>query len=81
MNALPGVSCPTPQGAFYAFCDVSGTGHTGAELAERLLAEQGVAVLAGSAFGEHADGHLRISYAASLPRIETGLQRCAELLG
>jgi aspartate aminotransferase len=80
LNALPGVRCATPQGAFYAFCDVSQTGFTGAELAERLLVEQGVAVLAGSAFGTHADDHLRISYAAALPRIEAGLQRFAELL-
>jgi aspartate aminotransferase len=80
LNALPGISCPTPQGAFYAFCDVSETGLTGAELAERLLVQQGVAVLAGSAFGEHADDHLRISYAAALPRIEAGLQRFQELL-
>jgi aspartate/methionine/tyrosine aminotransferase len=81
LNALPGVSCALPQGAFYAFPDVSGTGMSGAELAERLLAEKGVALLAGSAFGEHADDHLRISYAAALPRIEAGLRRCAELLG
>jgi aspartate aminotransferase len=80
LNALPGVSCLTPQGAFYAFCDVSETGLTGAELAERLLVRQGVAVLAGSAFGAHADAHLRISYAAALPRIESGLARFAELL-
>jgi aspartate/methionine/tyrosine aminotransferase len=80
LNALPGVSCATPQGAFYAFCDVSETGLSGAELAERLLVQQGVAVLAGSAFGVHADDHLRISYAAALPRIEAGLQRFAELL-
>ena len=80
LNELPGVTCRTPQGAFYAFCDVSGTGHTGAQLAERLLVEQGVAVLAGSAFGAHADDHLRISYAAALPRIEAGLQRFEELL-
>jgi aspartate aminotransferase len=80
LNALPGVSCATPQGAFYAFCDVSETGLSGAELAERLLVQQGVAVLAGSAFGVHADDHLRISYAAALPRIEAGLQRFEELL-
>jgi aspartate aminotransferase len=80
LNALPGVSCATPQGAFYAFCDVSETGFTGADLAERLLVQQGVAVLAGSAFGTHADDHLRISYAAALPRIEAGLQRFEELL-
>jgi aspartate/methionine/tyrosine aminotransferase len=81
LNALPGVTCRTPQGAFYAFPDVSGTGLTGAELAERLLVEQGVATLAGSAFGEHADGHLRISYAASRERLEVGLHRFGELLG
>jgi aspartate/methionine/tyrosine aminotransferase len=80
LNALPGVTCRAPRGAFYAFPDVSGTGFTGAQLAERLLVEQGVAVLAGSAFGEHADEHLRISYAAALPRIEAGLQRFGELL-
>lgn len=80
LNALPGVSCQVPQGAFYAFPDVSGTGVGAAELAERLLVKRGVAVLAGSTFGEHADDHLRISYAASLPRIETGLRRFAELL-
>jgi aspartate/methionine/tyrosine aminotransferase len=80
LNALPGVSCVTPQGAFYAFCNVSETGLSGSELAERLLVEQGVAVLAGSAFGTHADDHLRISYAAALPRIEAGLQRFEELL-
>jgi aspartate/methionine/tyrosine aminotransferase len=80
LNALPGVNCSVPQGAFYAFPDVSDTGFTGAQLAERLLVEQGVAVLAGSAFGEHADQHLRISYAAALPRIEAGLERFGELL-
>jgi aspartate aminotransferase len=80
LNALPGVACRAPQGAFYAFPDVSGTGLSGAQLAERLLVEQGVAVLAGSAFGEHADQHLRISYAAALPRIQAGLQRFGELL-
>jgi aspartate aminotransferase len=80
LNALPGVTCATPQGAFYAFPDVSGTGMTGAQLSERLLAEAGVAVLAGSSFGEHAGGHLRISYAAALPRIEAGLERFGTLL-
>lgn len=80
LNALPGVSCRLPQGAFYAFADVSGTGLTGAQLAERLLVEQGVAVLAGSAFGDHADDHLRISYAAATERIETGLERFGQLL-
>jgi aspartate/methionine/tyrosine aminotransferase len=80
LNALPGVTCATPEGAFYAFPDVSGTGMTGAEVAERLLTEAGVAVLAGSAFGVHADDHLRISYAAAMDRLDTGIQRFAQLL-
>jgi aspartate aminotransferase len=80
LNQLPGVTCAVPEGAFYVFPDVSGTGMTGAELAERLLAEQGVAVLAGSAFGDHADAHLRISYAASQPRLAEGVARLGALL-
>jgi aspartate aminotransferase len=80
LNRLPGVTCAVPEGAFYAFPEVSGTGVSGAELAQRLLAEQGVAVLAGSAFGDHADDNLRISYAAALPRLEEGLRRFAALL-
>jgi aspartate aminotransferase len=80
LDALPGVSCPIPQGAFYAFPDVSGTGMTGAQLAEKLLAEAGVAVLAGSAFGEQGEDHLRISYAAALDRLEAGLDRFEKLL-
>ena len=51
LNAIPGIRCLRPTGAFYAFPDISGTGLTGAELAERLLQEAGVCVLAGTAFG------------------------------
>ena len=51
LNAIPGIRCLRPNGAFYAFPDISGTGLTGAELAERLLQEAGVCVLAGTAFG------------------------------
>ncbi|MGI8714723.1 MAG: pyridoxal phosphate-dependent aminotransferase [Solirubrobacteraceae bacterium] len=80
LNRLPGVSCAVPQGAFYAFPDVSGTGLSGAELAERLLTEAGVAVLAGSAFGDHGRAHLRISYATALPRLQEGLARTEGLL-
>ena len=51
LNAIPGIKCLRPAGAFYAFPDISGTGLTGAELADRLLAEAGVSALAGTAFG------------------------------
>ena len=51
LNDIPGIRCATPVGAFYVFPEVSGTGLDGATLAERLLHEAGVCVLAGTAFG------------------------------
>jgi aspartate/methionine/tyrosine aminotransferase len=73
LNALPGVSCVTPRGAFYAFPNISGTGLGAGELAERLLLDAGVAVLSGTAFGEYGEGYLRLSYANSLEQIEEAL--------
>jgi aspartate aminotransferase len=73
LNDLPGVSCITPRGAFYAFPNVSGTGLRAKVLADRLLEESGVAVLAGTAFGEYGEGYVRLSYANSLENIETAL--------
>ena len=80
LNTLPGVSCRQPAGAFYAFADVSGTGLTGDELAARLLEHEGVALLAGSAFGEYSADHIRLSYAASLDRLQEGLARMQRFL-
>jgi aspartate aminotransferase len=73
LNALPGVSCVTPRGAFYAFPNVASTGLGAKQLADRLLDEAGVAVLAGTAFGEYGEGYLRLSYANSLENIEEAL--------
>ncbi len=75
LNAIPGLDCLLPQGAFYVFPNVKGTGLTGAELADRLLAEGGVSVLPGIAFGDAAAHHIRISYACSRATIEEGLAR------
>jgi aspartate aminotransferase len=75
LNAIPGIQCLVPTGAFYAFPDISGTGLTGAELAERLLLEAGVCVLAGTAFGGVGRDHVRISYANSRENIATALER------
>jgi aspartate aminotransferase len=75
LNTIPGFRCATPVGAFYAFPDVSGTGISGTELAERLLHEAGVCVLAGAAFGEHGDDHVRISYATSRANLTEALGR------
>jgi aspartate aminotransferase len=80
LNTLPNVSCVMPQGAFYAFPNVSGTGLRARELADRLLDEEGVAVLAGTAFGSHGEGYLRLSYANTLENIETALAGMGELL-
>ncbi len=73
LNALPGVSCVEPRGAFYAFPNVSGTGLQAKALADRLLEEAGVAVLSGTAFGAEGEGYLRLSYANSLDNIAEAL--------
>jgi aspartate aminotransferase len=80
LNAIPGVSCHLPGGAFYAFPDIRGTGMGSAELAERLLREAGVATLAGTAFGPGGEGFLRLSYAAGLTAIERALERMAAVV-
>jgi aspartate/methionine/tyrosine aminotransferase len=80
LNALPGVTCVTPRGAFYAFPNVTGAGMSARRLADRLLDEAGVAVLAGTAFGEYGEGYLRLSYANSLENIQEALASMRSLL-
>ncbi len=75
LNAIPGIRAMTPVGAFYAFPSVAGTGLSGAELAERLLVEAGVCVLAGTAFGGVGTEHIRISYANSRENLTEALGR------
>jgi aspartate aminotransferase len=75
LNAIPGVSCLRPSGAFYAFPDISGTGLSGAALADRLLQESGVSALAGTAFGHVGRNHLRFSYANSRENIVEAMKR------
>jgi aspartate aminotransferase len=81
LNAIPGISCREPLGAFYAFPNVSGLGLSSKALADRLLDEAGVAVLAGTAFGAYGEGYLRISYANSIPNLEKALERIGALAG
>ncbi len=78
LNAIPGWRCRTPQGAFYAFPNVSAYGKTAAWWADYLLEEAGVAVLPGTAFGPHGEGYLRLIFANSLENIELALARIAE---
>jgi aspartate/methionine/tyrosine aminotransferase len=75
LNAIAGLSCAMPRGAFYAFPNITATGLASKEFADRLLQEAGVATLAGSSFGQHGEGYLRLSYANSLPNLELALER------
>jgi aspartate/methionine/tyrosine aminotransferase len=77
LNAIDGIRCTTPQGAFYAFPNVSQLDPEGRAFADYLLEEAGVAVLSGSAFGPGGSGYLRISYATSLQNLEAALERMA----
>jgi aspartate/methionine/tyrosine aminotransferase len=81
LNDLPGVSCLEPQGAFYAFPDITGTGQASSDLQARLLADAGVAALAGSAFGSYGEGFLRFSYANSVENIKLALEAVRAQLG
>ena len=73
LNAMPGVSCLVPHGAFYAFADISAVTDDDAAFALQLLEETGVATVPGSAF--HAPGHIRLSYAAALPELTAAMDR------
>ena len=81
LNALPGVTCRMPGGAFYAFPNITGTGLDAAALQKRMLEDAGVAVIAGTSFGAYGEGYLRFSYANSVDNIEQALDRVARLLG
>ena len=80
LNAIPGVSCRTPAGAFYAFPNVTALARPAQAIADHLLQDAGVAVLAGTAFGEYGEGYLRLSYAASEARLFQALERMAASL-
>jgi aspartate aminotransferase len=80
LNALPGVSCRVPHGAFYAFPNVESVPLSADALAQRLLDDAGVALLSGTAFGAAGENHLRISYATSRERLALGLERMAAFL-
>src|SRR5436190_11316112 len=73
LNAISGIRCLSPKGAFYAFPDIGGTGLGGKELADRLLLEADVCVLAGTAFGGIATNHIRVSYANSRENLTKAL--------
>jgi len=75
LNAIEGISCKVPDGAFYVFPNVKGLGMKSEELMNFLLARARVATLHGDCFGEYGEGYLRLSYATSIENIKEGLNR------
>jgi aspartate aminotransferase len=78
--ALPRVSCPTPEGAFYAFLDVSAVGDDSTTVAKRLLDEYGVVVAPGVGFGSTVSDHLRVSFATDEASLDEGFDRIERFL-
>jgi aspartate/methionine/tyrosine aminotransferase len=81
LNAISGVRCRLPQGAFYVFPNVASFGRPSNWLAEYLLEEAGVALLPGTSFGKHGEGYLRLCFANSLENILAALEQMREALG
>jgi aspartate/methionine/tyrosine aminotransferase len=82
LDAIDGITCPTPDGAFYVFPDCSALlarhGLTSAQFAERLLQDVGVAVIDGTAFGARGEGRVRLSFASATAELDQALARIAE---
>jgi len=79
LNAVPGITCRVPHGAFYVFPNVRGLGlRSSTEVADRLLTEAGVATLTGTCFGAAGEGYLRLSYANSLANLDKAVSRIAD---
>jgi aspartate/methionine/tyrosine aminotransferase len=80
LNSLRGFKCPIPEGAFYVFPDITGTGWKSKELADALLNDAGVACLGGGAFGEYGEGYLRFSIANSYENLMAAVERIRTFL-
>jgi aspartate/methionine/tyrosine aminotransferase len=80
LNALPGISCIAPKGAFYAFPNIGRTGWKAKPLASALLEEAGVATIGGPDFGVYGEGYIRLSYANSAENIRLALARMGDFL-
>lgn len=81
LDDIPGIGCRRPQGAFYAFPNITAFGRSSEWMGDYLLEEANVAVLPGTAFGDGGEGHLRLCFANSMERIETALGRIESGLG
>jgi len=80
LNDIEGIHCLRPEGAFYVFPNITGTGLKSKEFADMMLEQAGVACLSGTAFGEYGEGYVRFSYANSVENIKEGLARIKRVL-
>ena len=80
LRSIPGIRCPEPEGAFYAFPSIADTGLSSREFEERAMQEAGVALLSGSAFGQYGEGYVRLSYANSQQNITKAIDRLTTLV-
>jgi len=80
LNEMPGVKCLVPEGAFYVFPNITGTGMTSKKFAEFALEKAGVVLLPGDLFGEHGKGYVRLVYASSMQVIQEGLENLKQAL-
>ena len=80
LNTIPGVRCQVPEGAFYAFPNIAGTGWKSKALADALLEKGGVACLSGTSFGAYGEGYLRFSMANSLENLNEAAARMRKFL-
>jgi aspartate/methionine/tyrosine aminotransferase len=79
LNSVSGFKCMKPQGAFYVFPNIQGTGMKSQEVADKIMKEANVAVLPGTAFGEYGEGYIRLSYANSIDNINEGIRRIQDV--
>ncbi|MDG2101025.1 MAG: pyridoxal phosphate-dependent aminotransferase [Dehalococcoidia bacterium] len=80
LNSIDGINCRLPLGAFYAFPNISGTGLSSEEFANRALNDYGVALLSGTAFGEFGDNYIRISFANSEDNLSKAIDRLSKMI-
>jgi aspartate/methionine/tyrosine aminotransferase len=80
LEAIDGVTLPNPEGAFYAFPNISSFGKSSQEIADYLLFEHGIATIAGSIFGSAGEGHIRIAYSCSTDECRRGVERLKSAL-
>tara|TARA_B110000438_G_scaffold298279_1_gene346218 strand:- start:4855 stop:6021 length:1167 start_codon:yes stop_codon:yes gene_type:complete len=80
LNSIDGINCKLPLGAFYAFPNISGTGLSSEEFANRALNDYGVALLSGTAFGQHGDGYIRISFANSEDNLSKAIDKLSKMI-